>query len=78
MSEQKRNNKIIEENLITLLHEGKMDGEPPDEEAVKHLLPRYESRTQAVKDPIAEETKIVKQYIEETNKKYLDYVLEEE
>lgn len=66
--------KRLETGLIYLLREGKQIKAEPQEEALKNLIPPYESRVQAEKDPIKEETKIVQKYIKETNKKYLDYL----
>jgi hypothetical protein len=64
----------VESDLNDLLKEGKLDTQKPDEEAVNQLIPKYEMRIQAIKDPIKEETEMVQKYVKETNERYLRYV----
>jgi len=67
----------INDQLIDLLNEGQLKGDRPEVEAVKRLIPKYESRIQAELDPIAEETKIISKYVEEKSPKYLKYLEKE-
>jgi hypothetical protein len=66
--------KKLESDLNDLLTEGKLRSQAPDEEAVTQLIPKYELRIQAIKDPIKQETEIIQRYVKETNEKYLRYV----
>jgi hypothetical protein len=70
------NKKNLEENLANLLEQGELEERDSKKEALKKLVPPYESRIQVDKDPIREETKIIQKYITETNEKYLRYTRE--
>jgi hypothetical protein len=65
--------KKLENDLNDLLTEGRLRSQEPDEEAINQLIPKYEMRTQASKDPIKIETEIVQKYVKETSDRYLRY-----
>lgn len=64
----------LEEDLARALTEGTMEAEDPKREALRHLSPRYEARTQAERDPIVEETERYRQMAEEVDDRYDDYM----
>jgi hypothetical protein len=67
----------VENDLNTMLTEGKLNYNKPVEEAINQLIPKYEVRIQATQDPIKEETKMIQKYVKETKERYLRYVEEE-
>jgi hypothetical protein len=52
--------------------EGEAKVEAPEDQAVKMLPPRWEIRTQAERDPIAEETKAYRAMAREVDGRYDD------
>jgi len=65
----------LERVLEEQLHDGIMHAKGPDasEEARDRISAPYEYRVKAEKDPIAEETKIIRRMAKEPDGKYDDY-----
>lgn len=66
MEQRNTNSGQLEQNLADALTEGEMEEAAPDEAAVRRLSPRYEVRVQSERDPIVEETKIVRRIVKES------------
>lgn len=63
----------LERQLSELLTDGDMQGELPEQEAPHKLSPRYEIRVRAKHDPIAEETRKIRQIADEIDDRYDQY-----
>lgn len=63
----------LEREMVRSLTDGDMEGNNPVETAPKRLAPPYEIRIRAEKDPIAEETKLVRQKAREVDNRYDRY-----
>lgn len=72
-AQQGRNEQLLEQEILDRLESGKMESEDDRSRALDALSPRYEVRIRAEKDPIAEETESVEQYVQEENPRYLAY-----
>lgn len=66
--------KKIEQEVKSVLIEGDMKVEKPDVAALDHLKPKYEVRVQTMMDPIVEETQKVREYAEEVDARYDNYM----
>jgi hypothetical protein len=64
----------IEQGLAQALTDGEMKKRDPAAQAVEKLSPRYEIRTQAERDPIVEETKIIRGIVREADDRYDAYM----
>lgn len=64
----------LEHNLANALTEGVMAEADPDEAALHRLSPRYVARAQAERDPIVEETKLVREVVREVDDRYDEYM----
>ena len=64
----------LEQDLANALTEGDMVGKEPDATALRRLSPRYEIRTQTERDPIVEETKLVREMAKEIDDRYDKYI----
>lgn len=71
---EQRGKERLEQDLADALTEGDMAGKDPDVAALRRLSPRYEIRSQAERDPIVEETKIVRGIVREVDDRYDDYI----
>lgn len=71
---EQRGKEQLEQNLAEVLTEGEMAGKSPDVAALRRLSPRYEIRTQTAKDPIVEETKLVRTFLREGDERYDEYM----
>jgi hypothetical protein len=66
-------NENLEQKLTQILEQEQLQEKDPKVSAVKHLSPKYESRITADKDPIVEETNIVRSYTKD-DRDYDDYI----
>lgn len=66
--------KSLEETMTEALEQGEMRRKDPEQSAVERLLPRYEIRVKAAKDPIVEETGIYRGMAEEVDDRYETYL----
>lgn len=64
----------MEEELSRTLLESEFEQKDPEQQAVEHLLPRWEIRTMAELDPIVEETMEVRKYVKEVDDRYNVYL----
>jgi hypothetical protein len=64
----------IEQQLSHNLTEGDFENKEAGEAAVQHLIPRYEIRIRTQKDPIAEETRIVREKFTKEDERYVEYM----
>ena len=64
----------LEQNLANVLTEGELHKTDPDAAALRRLSPKYEIRTQTSRDPIVEETKIVRSIAREIDDRYDEYM----
>ncbi|MEF3302883.1 hypothetical protein [Paenibacillus sp. GYB003] len=71
---EQRGKDQLEQQLANALNEGNMEGKNPDVAALRRLSPRYEIRTQTARDPIVEETKIVRSIAREVDDRYDAYM----
>lgn len=74
MDQESKSKEQLEQDLAQALTEGEMAANDPDEAALDRLSPRYVARAQAEKDPIVEETNIVRSVIREIDDRYDDYM----
>ncbi|MFK7691628.1 hypothetical protein [Paenibacillus sp. HJGM_3] len=74
MDQESKSKQQLEKDLAQALTEGEMAANDPDEAALGRLSPRYVARAQAEKDPIVEETNIVRSVIREIDDRYDDYM----
>lgn len=66
--------KKIEHKVKNVLIEGDMKVEKPDVAALDHLTPKYEVRVQTMMDPIIEETQKVREFADEVDDRYDNYM----
>lgn len=66
--------KKIEQQVKKLLTEGEMKVDEPKKAALDRLKPKYEIRVQTMLDPIVEETHIIREYAEEVDGRYDQYM----
>jgi len=66
--------KKIEQKVKKVLTEGEMNVDDPKKEVLNQLKPKYEIRVQTMSDPIVEETQIIREYAEEVDDRYDEYL----
>lgn len=71
---KEKRSKSLEDAFAEALEQGDLRGETPDEAAVRRLIPPYEARIRTEKDPIVEETKIVRDIAKEVDDRYDRYL----
>ncbi len=74
MNDNEPDKKEWEQSVCHTLAEGEMERIDPGEAAVDRLIPKYEIRIKAEKDPIAEETRIIRNMAEEIDGRYDEYM----
>lgn len=65
----------FEERVVQVLEQGDIQALPLQDAVLSMLEPRYEFRVQAVQDPIAVETKLIRSIVEEVDDRYSEYSL---
>jgi hypothetical protein len=71
---EKSKKERFEQEMSQTLEEGEFRKADPAQRAQDELIPRYEIRIPVSKDPIVEETRIIRSIVREIDSRYDEYI----